>query len=124
MSVNVITFETAQKLKAADFPYPEPGDSQFWYSIDGRLVLIKEEQGKLFDCYPETEELRHSFDIGKVTCDGAFFCPTIEDFERELQGSQRWNLKPVGNPVFTDKKLLPNLEEYAQIWLEKNAGKE
>jgi len=43
---NIVTFDTAKRLKEVDFPQPDPGDFQFWYVDDGAnewgiTVIIK-----------------------------------------------------------------------------------
>lgn len=37
---NIVTFDTARRLKEAGFPQPEPEAGQFWYTVDRKLAII------------------------------------------------------------------------------------
>ncbi len=37
---NIVTFETAQRLKEAGFPQPEPQSGQFWYNPEFGLFVV------------------------------------------------------------------------------------
>lgn len=38
---NIVSFETAKRLKEAGFPQPEPEFGQFWYNGSDLLVVVK-----------------------------------------------------------------------------------
>lgn len=39
-NINIVTFETAKRLKEAGFPQPELHDEQFWYNEQGNIVCF------------------------------------------------------------------------------------
>ena len=46
------SFETAQKLKVAGFPQPEPAEGQFWYNaFEDRFVVISMSDRRAFVGY-------------------------------------------------------------------------
>lgn len=45
--MDITSFETSKRLKAAGFPQPEKAPGQFWYDEHGKLCVIRENQGML-----------------------------------------------------------------------------
>ena len=84
---NVVTFETAKRLKEAGFPQPEPGLGQFWYNGDSTDL------GVLCNCISANWKFTYSsvgekYDgtDGNYTDDmlGCIFAPSATDILPDL----------------------------------------
>ena len=93
--MNIVTFETAVKLKAAGFPQPEPQRGQAWYFVTWRQYQDGREQELAWDAH----WLRNNMHEGKG---GVVFAPTATDILFHLNGHtldyfhQRWRVKSPG----------------------------
>lgn len=84
--MDIVSFETAKKLKAAGFPEPEFACWQVWYNalgigtFLGRKVLIGEKMH--FSCYSLGSGRVMDMIVGHG--DGTTFAPTVDDILLEL----------------------------------------
>lgn len=120
VTLNTVSFDFAKKLKNAGFPQPKSGDSQFWFDESGVfLLLIREIDGILYPCDPNTGQIDRMFDIGEVTEYEAFFAPTAQQIIDDLPIlGKEGQLVAVHNPFLTGGHVYLNADEYAQRWLE------
>jgi len=129
---NTVSHPTAQRLKAAGFPQPEPQEGQFWYRPSGGTSYIDyvENNGDVYALWNgEVNRL--------INFESAIFTPTATDILREIEyvlnpllllKSGEWvvcYLAPAGNIVAITPKTHDNpAEAAAAAWLEiheKNA---
>ena len=129
---NTVSHPTAQRLKAAGFPQPEPQEGQFWYRPSGGTSYIDyvENNGDVYALWNgEVNRL--------INFESAIFTPTATDILREIEyvlnpllllKSGEWvvcYLAPAGNIVAITPKTHDNPAEAAALaWLEiheKNA---
>ena len=135
---NIVTFETAARIKAAGFPQPSPEPGQVWYNTFGAPYLII---GVI------TPEILFAADMDKETVlsigrEGYTFAPGPADILRELGGqyylsienggaavmcevSDDWS-KDIKQAVFTVRTVVFNTdpaEACALAWLEMKAQK-
>lgn len=91
---NVVTLETAKRLKQAGFPQPEPKVGQFWY--DGmfqRLSIASHRMGKdqhLYLTPINAVDWSHYFEAVVMLDDKndwPIFAPTATDILREMPGA-------------------------------------
>lgn len=84
---NVVTFETAKRLKEAGFPQPNFETGQFWYNDLGALTFVgrKElnETGKHDYFYCTSVESGRT-DLFQPIADDAFFAPTAIEILGQL----------------------------------------
>lgn len=74
--LDIVTFETAKKLKEAGFPQPSLEDGQFWYSSKEQVICF----GHTVDNWCETD-----YDVSA-------FAPTATDILRQIPGANlKWN---------------------------------
>ena len=78
---NTVSPPTAQRLKAAGFPQPEPESGQVWYEGQKAYVLGKIKQRQLHGVYLDGECFE-ACDINAMHDD--IFAPTATDILREL----------------------------------------
>lgn len=117
---------TAQRLKAAGFPQPEPQEGQFWYRPSGGTSYIDyvDNNGDVYALWNgEVNRL--------INFESAIFTPTATDILREIEyvlnpllllKSGEWvvcYLAPAGNIVAITPKTHDNpAEAAAAAWLE------
>lgn len=122
---NVVSFETAKRLKEAGFPQPEPEVGQFWYRKHPSLAITLEfaqsvepdENGgsRFYTLWVGTEDTGGKFyDCKKHDL---IFAPTSTDILRELY--------PAGKKVIigSNRLLAMALDPAAaaEKWIERNA---
>ena len=102
--MDIVSFETAKKLKAAGFPEPEFACWQVWYNalgigtFLGRKVLIGEKMH--FSCYSLGSGRVMDMIVGHG--DGTTFAPTATDILRELgHSSMFWDERKCGFSIST-----------------------
>jgi hypothetical protein len=84
---NVVTFETAKRLKDAGFPQPEPKAGQGWYDPDfglflcGKRCLVYNRQRNIF--YLDTG---HTLNKQITLFQECVFAPTATDILRQISG--------------------------------------
>lgn len=81
--MEIVTFETAKKLKEAGFPQPEPNTGQFWYDKEGDILIVSEKKtdcGFFYGRYPNDSG------IFATSCENEdiVYAPTVTDILREL----------------------------------------
>jgi len=76
---NHVTFETAQRLKAAGFPQPKFDVGQFWWGDTGKLCIITH-GGEYRTGFSVLNGLREIWTLEYDTSDpSSFFAPTAAD---------------------------------------------
>ncbi len=85
--MNIVSFETAKRLKEAGFPQPEFATGQIWYNSFGVETFV----GKMDVSEEGTHVFFHCFSLSTARVDrivpiheGAFFAPSAEELLREL----------------------------------------
>ena len=97
--MDIVTFETAKRLKAAGFPQPEPAFGQFWYNRSGTPCIMSHRID------PESSLIVKSLHGGawyhmyEMKRNGGFvFAPSATDILRELKNNSGplfwWSLSP------------------------------
>jgi hypothetical protein len=115
MKKEVVSFDLAKRLKKANYEQPTPADSQMWYDESGHfLLLIREIDGTLYACDPDTKAIDAMFGAGEVTGKDAYFAPTAQRLQNETPGGR---LTPVQNPFLHGGQLVLNADELAERWL-------
>lgn len=85
--MDIVSFETAKKLKEAGFPQPTPAPGQFWHEgNEGGLFVIGRVYGdKMTGCYIESERTPQHLVFERATMNGKeIFAPTATDILRLL----------------------------------------
>ena len=77
---NIVTFETAQRLKEAGFPQPEPERGQVWYNETGEEYFITNTGGACVD-YACGD---YWYVDRSLSADGCVFAPTATDILQNL----------------------------------------
>lgn len=125
---NVVTFETACRLKEAGFPQPEFSIGQFWYNLAGAITVI----GPATYEYKVGESRSYIHVLFSLLSgrsesmipqkDDAFFAPTVTDIMECLPGyglryrDGSWWVSD-GYVVFADENAA---KAAALIWLYEN----
>jgi hypothetical protein len=123
--MDIVTFETAKRLKEAGFPQPEFATGQMWYNQYGAITFLSKKE--------VAEEGTHVyfFCISVVSGrtdrivpihDGAFFAPSATDILREMQKCTRkwfsWILTPPYKTATTWRCYGFEKEEGADFYVE------
>lgn len=78
--MDIVSFETSKRLKAAGFPQPKKAPGQFWHNEHGKLCVIREGQGMLTAVWLSVP-MEASISIIAIEL---FFVPTATDIMRHL----------------------------------------
>ena len=124
---NVVTLETAKRLKQAGFPQPEPKVGQFWY--DGmfqRLSIASHRMGKdqhLYLTPINAVDWSHYFEAVVMLDDKndwPIFAPTATDILCAFDDSDLINLAILDTPCFVE--IIVNVEKLALKWIVFNTN--
>ena len=130
---NIVTFETAKRLKEAGFPQPMPEAGQVWYANDVNMrVSIVHVGGRAVNHVNQGYMLIYNTPIREFKTD-CVFAPTATDILREMPGTilvlenygsqgKAWELWKNGGLI---SELGDPAEAAALAWLklnEKNPG--
>ena len=83
---NIVTFETAKRLKEVGFPPPEPGVGQFWHNPDFGLFLVGRRwyvDGTYRNIF--YIESGKAFEKGENDFSECIFAPTATDILRDIK---------------------------------------
>lgn len=127
---NIVTFETAQRLKEAGFPQPEPERGQVWYNDTGANYLITNTGGVgvYYACGPVLYTDR------SLSADSCVFAPTATDILFYLSSDYeiyRSAVRDLFAAVYKDESGEVKLSSYnsnpaeaaAALWLERQKNK-
>jgi hypothetical protein len=142
--MDVVSFETAKKLKEVGFPQPEPAVGQAWWieigtdgTVPPALIQIIPNQIELarlaeihFDGISILDSFRSFYGGGS---DGYYFAPTATDILKEASNNMMIGYSPFGGfEVYTNHRCLVNgipdaqhanpAEACAAAWLELKKG--
>ena len=114
---NIVTFETAKRLKEAGFPQPEPATGQHWYRQSGGIAYID-----FVDSDGEVFALLNGEVKGCQNFESAIFAPSATDILREMQKRTRkwfsWILTPPYKTATTWRCYGFEKEEGADFYVE------
>jgi len=82
--MNIVSRETAQKLKDAGFPQPEPEEAQFWHKCNGDTVVILDTYINSEGRQIEIIALYETTVYKRQDMEGFIFAPSASDILREL----------------------------------------
>ncbi len=126
---NVVTLETAKRLKQAGFPQPEPKVGQFWY--DGmfqRLSIVSNRTGgerqPILLAPISAVDWSHYFEAVVMLPDDKndwpIFAPTATDILCAFDDSDLINLAILDTPCFVE--IIVNVEKLALKWIVFNTN--
>ena len=87
---NIVSYKTAQALKTAGFPQPEPEAGQVWYLDAGDAVFINgiNARGEIICAAPSLINIEGHFVFNPDACESMPFAPTAADILRELPATK------------------------------------
>lgn len=123
----IVTFDTAQRLKEAGFPQPEPGDGQVWYDRYENLGVLSLLHGAP-GARPEISVLLFgdSDTFSLFDMDGFVFAPMATDIMHHLPGhamtieGELWVIFDIETGDYISDWHENPAEAAAQAWLHKN----
>jgi hypothetical protein len=87
--MDIVSFETAKRLKEAGFPQPTPAPGQFWHEGNegGFFVIGRVYDDKMTGCYVESERTPQHLVFERATMNGKeIFATTATDILRQMPG--------------------------------------
>ncbi len=113
--MDIVSFETAKKIKEAGFPQPHPGDFQFWYVEDNKN---KWEVTVIVKCGGIQEAILNVYG-------SRIFAPTATDILPKgftlYRRENTWHVFPPDTDPFNDWEHESAAEAAAVAWLSLNA---
>ncbi len=119
---DIVSYETAVRLKEAGFPQPQPGAGQWWHNPDFGLFVVgvrwfaDNREYKIF--YPGTGKPVLKSEAMFLKC---AFAPTATDILRELADYELLSAVTSDSQQFIETITDP--EALAEAWLKLNAQK-
>ena len=126
--MDIVSFETAKKLKDAWFPQPTPAPGQFWHEGNecGFFVIGRVYGDKMAGCYIENERSPLHLVFERATMNGKeIFAPTATDILPKgfmiYRRESTWHVFPPNDDQFNDWEHESAAEAAALAWLSLNA---
>jgi hypothetical protein len=90
LSMDVVSFETAKKLKEAGFPQPEPAFGQVWYESAGSPIIVTSGWEAGFAFVGPRSAMTQTTYMKRFQEQNGVFAPTATDILRQIQQADEW----------------------------------